>query len=196
MRAALEPFGDAAVRIRLSHDADALALRDALKAVPRVIDVVVTEQYAVVTFDPESPPDGLDAALDDSLTTPEGGDFLRTRPRVRPPSTHVVQVRYDGLDLQDVARAVGMTAREVISRHSERDYVVSAVGFLPGFAYLRGLDPRLVISRRSSPRPRVGPLSVGIAGPYLKQPTVSHRRATTPCAPSLGSPAPTAPNTG
>jgi UPF0271 protein len=163
---ALEAFGDAAVRVRLSDDADALALRDALKALPRVIDVVVTEQYALVTFDPESPPDGLDAALRDSLTKPQSRDFVRTPPRVKPPSAHVVQVRYDGPDLQDVARAVGMTEREVISRHSERDYVVSAVGFLPGFAYLRGLDPRLAIPRLPSPRPRVAPLSVGIAGPY------------------------------
>jgi UPF0271 protein len=163
---ALEPFGDAAVRIRLSHEVDTLALRDALKALPRVIDAVVTERYALVTFDPESPPDGLDAAIGGSLRPPRRDDSPRTPLRIRPSNTHVVQVRYDGPDLQDVARAVGMTTTEVTARHTQRDYVVTAVGFLPGFAYLRGLDPRLEIPRRPSPRPRVAPLSVGIAGPY------------------------------
>ena len=153
----LEPLGDAALRIRLPQLADTAALRDALKAHPRVIDVVVTEHHALVTFDPENPPDGIDAVVDDSLTTP---------PRVRPPNTHIVQVRYDGSDLHEVARALGMTAKEVISLHSRPDYVVTAVGFLPGFAYLRGLDARLEIPRRPSPRPRVDALSVGIAGPY------------------------------
>ncbi|HEV3191025.1 MAG TPA: carboxyltransferase domain-containing protein, partial [Polyangiaceae bacterium] len=140
MGIALEPFGDAAVRIRLSHEVDTASLRDALKALPRVIDAVVTERYALVTFDPESPPDGLDAAIDGSLRPPRRDDSPRTPPRLRPPNTHVVQVRYDGPDLQDVARAVGMTTAEVTARHSQRDYVVTAVGFLPGFAYLRGLD--------------------------------------------------------
>jgi len=37
---------------------------------------------------------------------------------------------------------------------------------LPGFAYLRALDPRLVLPRRATPRPRVPALSVAIAGPY------------------------------
>jgi UPF0271 protein len=40
------------------------------------------------------------------------------------------------------------------------------IGFLPGFAYLRGLDPRIVVPRRPSPRARIAPLSTGVAGPY------------------------------
>jgi UPF0271 protein len=157
MQARLEPFGDAAFRIRLPDEADTAALRDALKALPRIIDVVVTEHHALITFDPESPPDGVDGVVDDSLGA---------LPRVRAPTTHLVQVRYDGPDLEEVARAVGMTPRQVISLHNEPDYVVAAVGFLPGFAYLRGLPARLEIARRTSPRTRVAPLSVGIAGPY------------------------------
>jgi KipI family sensor histidine kinase inhibitor len=37
---------------------------------------------------------------------------------------------------------------------------------MPGFAYLRGLDPRLVIPRRATPRPRVPAGAVAIGGPY------------------------------
>jgi KipI family sensor histidine kinase inhibitor len=38
------------------------------------------------------------------------------------------------------------------------------LGFAPGFAYLGPLPPQLVTPRRSTPRPRVPPGSVAIAG--------------------------------
>jgi KipI family sensor histidine kinase inhibitor len=75
-------------------------------------------------------------------------------------------VRYDGEDLDDVARAVGLPRDEVVARHAGAAYVVAFVGFLPGFAYLAGLDERLRLPRRESPRPRVPANSVAIAGPY------------------------------
>jgi KipI family sensor histidine kinase inhibitor len=40
------------------------------------------------------------------------------------------------------------------------------VGFLPGFAYLASVDPRLVVGRRAVPRPRVEAGSIGIAGQH------------------------------
>jgi UPF0271 protein len=43
---------------------------------------------------------------------------------------------------------------------------VRVVGFLPGFAYLGGLDERLVVPRRASPRARVPAGAVALAGPY------------------------------
>jgi UPF0271 protein len=75
-------------------------------------------------------------------------------------------VRYGGPDLEELAHAAGIPPAEVISLHADRTYVVAAIGFLPGFAYLRGLDTRLVMARRRSPRPRIAALSVGVAGPY------------------------------
>jgi KipI family sensor histidine kinase inhibitor len=38
------------------------------------------------------------------------------------------------------------------------------MGFLPGFAYLDGLDPRLELARRETPRPRVPAGALAIAG--------------------------------
>jgi UPF0271 protein len=75
-------------------------------------------------------------------------------------------VRYDGADLAEVASASGLSQAEVVAIHSGAEYEVSSVGFLPGFAYLRPLDPRLLLPRRATPRPRVPALSVAIAGPY------------------------------
>jgi KipI family sensor histidine kinase inhibitor len=59
-----------------------------------------------------------------------------------------------------------MARAEVVAAHSAPTYVVVTLGFQPGFAYLRGIDPRLVLPRRATPRPRVPALSVAIAGPY------------------------------
>jgi KipI family sensor histidine kinase inhibitor len=70
----------------------------------------------------------------------------------------------DGPDLQDVARHTGLTAHEVVRRHSQADYVVYFLGFMPGFAFMGGLPPELATPRRSEPRVAVPARSVGIGG--------------------------------
>ncbi len=51
----------------------------------------------------------------------------------------------------------------MIELHSAAEYRVGAIGFAPGFAYLGGLDPRLVLPRRATPRARVPAGSLAIA---------------------------------
>ena len=78
-----------------------------------------------------------------------------------------IPVRYgsgDGPDLQAVAQACGLPETRVIALHAAGSYVVAFVGFLPGFAYLDGLDERLHLARRAQPRTRVPAGSVAIAG--------------------------------
>lgn len=75
----------------------------------------------------------------------------------------VVPVRYDGEDLGAVADACGLTVPEVVRRHLAGDYVVAFCGFAPGFAYLSGLDPALVVPRLDTPRVRVPAGSVAVA---------------------------------
>jgi 5-oxoprolinase (ATP-hydrolysing) subunit A len=156
----LEPFGDAAFRVRLPEGALPRATRavlDSLRSLPGVIDAVVTERHALVTFDPAAPPGGVGEAIERALSAPA----LASEPRA-----HSIAVRYDGLDLDDVALAAGLAREQVVALHTQAEYVVAAIGFVPGFAYLRGLEPRLVLPRRPTPRPRVAPGSVAIAGPY------------------------------
>ncbi|MDQ3082213.1 MAG: 5-oxoprolinase subunit PxpB [Gemmatimonadota bacterium] len=76
---------------------------------------------------------------------------------------HEIPVRYDGEDLEEVARRTQLTLDEVIAIHSEREYHVYVIGFVPGFAYLGPLDERLALPRRESPRKRVPAGSVAIA---------------------------------
>ncbi|MEM1221163.1 MAG: allophanate hydrolase subunit 1 [Verrucomicrobiota bacterium] len=79
---------------------------------------------------------------------------------------HKVPVVYDGPDLGFVAEATGRSVEEVIKIHSEGKYSVRMIGFTPGFPYLEGLDPRLQIDRRNTPRNRIEPGTVAIGGPH------------------------------
>lgn len=69
-----------------------------------------------------------------------------------------------GRDLGQVARHTGLTTDEIINIHSSGSYFVQSLGFMPGFAYLGGLDPVLAIPRKTTPDPRIRPGSVAIGG--------------------------------
>ncbi len=69
-----------------------------------------------------------------------------------------------GEDLEPLAAHAGLSVEQVISRHSRVVYSVAAVGAMPGFVYLSGLDPSLAMARRSVPRMKVEVGSVIIGG--------------------------------
>jgi KipI family sensor histidine kinase inhibitor len=77
-----------------------------------------------------------------------------------------IPTRYDGPDLAAVADTVGMAVGAVIDAHTRATYSVAFCGFAPGFAYLVGLDHRLHLPRRSTPRTSVPAGSVAIADRY------------------------------
>jgi UPF0271 protein len=164
---ALEPFGDTAWRAHLPEGSDGASRRellDGLRALAGVVDAVVSEEHALVVMAPGAPLDGVREAIARTLARGSASaPDEPTRPELR---EHRVLVRYDGADLAEVASASGLSPAEVVAIHSGTAYEVTVVGFLPGFAYLRALDPRLVLPRRATPRPRVPALSVAIAGPY------------------------------
>ena len=56
------------------------------------------------------------------------------------------------VDLKLLAEAKGLSVSEVIRLHSESVYKVVSLGFAPGFAYLSGLDERLMMPRMNSPK--------------------------------------------
>ena len=150
-----EPFGDGAVRFALREGTDLRAILDAMRGLPGVFDVVVTERHVCVHFDPEYPPMGLEAALDRAVhgSTAPGQRRLT-----------IIRARYDGADLNGVATYANLSVDEVIAIHSAREYVVRFVGFMPGFAYLGDLDSRIAAPRLATPRPRVPARAIAIAG--------------------------------
>lgn len=68
------------------------------------------------------------------------------------------------IDLPLVADHCRLTENEVVQLHTSVIYDVRFVGFLPGFAYMSGLDRRLHMPRSNEPRKRILKGSVGIGG--------------------------------
>lgn len=77
-----------------------------------------------------------------------------------------IPTRYNGPDLELVATAIGVSVGEIIAMHSGTTYVAAFSGFAPGFVYCTGLDARLHLPRRPSPRTSVPAGSVAIADVY------------------------------
>ncbi len=139
------------------------ALARTARALPFVSDAVAGDGNVTLLFDSDAGDAGfLERALRDAW---DDGDSLASGE----PATVEIPVEYGGdagPDLGAVARACGMPESDVVASHRSGDYVVWFLGFVPGFAYLRGLDLRLVVPRRPEPRTVVPAGSVAIAGEY------------------------------
>lgn len=155
----ITPMGDAAVRIELGPDPDAVRAWDLALANAELPGVRSwLPAYATVTV----------------FYAPQAVRFAELRRRLEalspcaappPPSEVVVlPVVYDGPDLAFVAAHAGLSAEEVVRLHSEPTYLVHMIGFMPGFPYLGGLNPKLFAPRLDSPRRSVPAGSVGIGG--------------------------------
>ena len=76
-----------------------------------------------------------------------------------------IPVCYDeefGLDLEYISNENDLAKEDIIELHTAPLYQIYFIGFLPGFLYLGGLDKRLHISRKKSPRRAVEKGAVGI----------------------------------
>lgn len=157
-------FGDAAVEIVLDGEqASAGQARRVARAIERSADGVLE---AVVGWD------RVVAHLRDGADLEATRAAIERAVRVDLPEDeaeatreHRVRAVYDGPDLRELAEACELSVEEVAARHAAPTYVVEVIGFLPGFAYLGGVAPSIARPRRATPRPRVPPLSIGIAGP-------------------------------
>jgi 5-oxoprolinase (ATP-hydrolysing) subunit B len=69
-----------------------------------------------------------------------------------------------GWDLQAVADYHQLSPQEVIARHVDAEYRVYMIGFMPGYAYLGGLDPTIATPRRNDPRSETPAGAVMIGG--------------------------------
>jgi KipI family sensor histidine kinase inhibitor len=114
-------------------------------------DVVIGHCTVLVIWEAERPDLDLGATAEERRPEAKGVEL---------------PVRYDGPDLDDVARLTRLSPEEVVTRHTGADHVVAFLGFQPGFAYLLGGDPVLYVPRLDEPRARVPARSVAIAGPY------------------------------
>jgi allophanate hydrolase subunit 1 len=146
------PVGEHALRFALPPHLDRRALLEHLRALPGVSDASLAAEHALVVFH-GSP---ADIVLPEALAAAG-----------QAPVTHEIRVTYDGPDLPDVARALGLEADAVVALHTGRAHAALFLGFCPGFAYLGPLAPALEgITRRPAPRARVPAGTVALAGGY------------------------------
>lgn len=134
----------------------ALALRE--RADPRIVDVVPAAETVLVSVARAADVAGV-TELVVSLGETAGPDPA-------PGPVVELDVVYDGPDLDAVAAASKLSVDEVVRRHTEVEYRSRFCGFAPGFAYLDGLDPSLVVPRRAEPRTSVAAGAVAVAGPF------------------------------
>jgi inhibitor of KinA len=125
----------------------------------RIRDAVVGYHTLTVYFDPLDDAGWLEGQLWAAVGSVDGDPPVAG-------ATIDIPVSYGGAhgpDLTDVAGSIGVTEQEVIRLHVSREYRVFVVGFVPGFAYMGPVAPRLALPRRSTPRTKVPPGSVAIA---------------------------------
>jgi KipI family sensor histidine kinase inhibitor len=181
------PAGPDALLLEVAGLDEVLALDAALRAAvdggaaswASVTDVVPAARTVLLVTRPGTDLVALAAAIR-ALPTPRHSDFVRlacgSTPEKGPtsaPKSHEVGgggveivVRYDGADLAEVAAMTGLAPAEVVRAHTSTLWRVAFGGFVPGFGYLVGGDPRLQVPRRESPRTRVPAGSVALAGEF------------------------------
>ncbi len=77
-----------------------------------------------------------------------------------------VPIYYDlevGFDLQRISDLSGISIEDIIEIHSSTLYSVYTIGFLPGFAYLGEVNPKIATPRLETPRTKIPKGSLGIA---------------------------------
>jgi KipI family sensor histidine kinase inhibitor len=164
------PLGDLAAYVEFSRTLDlevnsvAQRLAAAIVALgdPRIRDVVPALGGVALHFDPAYAGDVLAAAaqlVEQCMKKglPDAEDLGRD---VEVPVCYDVEF---ALDLADISQRLKMSAEEIIKRHAAADYRVLMVGFAPGHPYIGGLDPKLALPRRDTPRAIVPAGSVAIA---------------------------------
>lgn len=170
----LSPLGDAAVFaefgepgvLDLETNQSLVALASALRArgLPWILDVVPALTGIAVHFDPDHPAaPGADSAPFAALLEEAFGSAARFEGGG---AVVEVPVCYDpefGLDLEEIAAAAKLPLRAVAQLHAASKHVVLMVGFSPGQPYIGGLDPKLAVPRRATPRTRLPVGSVAIA---------------------------------
>jgi len=138
----------------------ALALYAALRsaALPGVVDLVPAARTVLIKIDP--------AVTSPAAVREATAGLHIDAQRETGSGTVEIPVRYDGPDLAEVAERTGLSPDEVVALHTGSRWTVAFAGFVPGFGYLTGGDPRLDVPRRDSPRTRIPAGSVGLAGRF------------------------------
>jgi len=167
------PLGDCAAYIEFADKLDLevnafmqqLAAAVHARARPWMRDVVPALGGIALHYDPDHPEvhgDALEAA---AILVQEcmKGDAVAEEPPVRAVEVPVCYDPAFAPDIEEVARQAKLDLADIARIHAGGEYRVLMIGFAPGHAYMSGLDPKLAVPRRATPRALVAPGAVAIA---------------------------------
>ncbi len=159
------PASDTALLVELADLDHALALYRAVQAQPiaGVRELVPAARTLLVHYRPEAiAPAALVAELRARAAAADLGPADRAAARCVE-----IPVHYRGEDLAEVAALLGISAAELVARHTGQPWQAAFAGFAPGFVYLAGGHPSFrAIPRRPTPRTRLPAGSVALAGDF------------------------------
>lgn len=162
-------YGKRAILVEWPEKIDKKILEDILlfrkkilaNTIKVIVDIINTYNSLTIIYDPDIENIYEEISLLKSIYRssfePENG------PRTR---WHI-PVCYDeqfGIDLYEISASKNIPIDKLIGLHTGVIYTVYFIGFLPGFLYLGGLDERLVVPRKDTPRFKVESGSVAIGG--------------------------------
>lgn len=163
----LLPVGDAALTVEFGPSfspeaaARARSLDRQLEGTDGILERVATLRSLTIHYDP------------DRLSLRRLTALLRELPPVASAEAEganwVLPICYEGdyaPDLTDLAARLGLAPGEIIAIHAAGRYDAVMVGGYPGYPYLAGLDPRLAVPRRTTPRVAVPAGSLAVANEF------------------------------
>jgi KipI family sensor histidine kinase inhibitor len=167
---AVVPLGDLAAYVEFSRTLDlevnALVQRLASAvhalALPSIRDVVPALGGLALHFDPGYEGNCVETASDVVAQCLKAG-LPRSDDVVRTVQVPVCYEEEYAPDIKEVAARTKLKVGEVAALHSSPEYRVLMMGFAPGHAYMGGLDGKLALPRRATPRAIVPAGSVAIA---------------------------------
>jgi KipI family sensor histidine kinase inhibitor len=158
----VRPVGERAFLLETATLDDVLALHAGLEASrpDGVIDLVPAARTVLVRVDPRAIPLSAARAWAERTAAAAEHRTAGDGPTVE------IDVAYDGDDLTGTAALLGLTADELVRRHTDAAWTVAFTGFAPGFGYLVSDDWPYDVPRLDTPRTRVPAGAVGLAAGF------------------------------
>ena len=150
--------------LEINRSLQALAAALRARSIPWIRDVVPALCGIAVHFDPYHPAlppsvmEHFEQLLQDAFKS--AGKFEDSGRTVEVP---VCYEAVFALDLDELVGATKLSPEAIRNLHTSANHSVLMVGFSPGQPYIGGLDPKLSVPRRATPRTQMPAGSVAIA---------------------------------
>lgn len=155
------PFGDHALLVAVDALDEVLAVHARLAQTrpDGVVDLVPAARTVLVHVDPRR------LSLAAARAWIAQGGSARAAASATAPIVEL-PIAYDGPDLEELARALGIRPADLAAQHAACTWTVAFTGFAPGFGYLVSPDWPHDIPRLATPRTRVPAGAVGLAAGF------------------------------